>query len=83
MCHFGRPRPVRPGGRQPPDARGRARLPLPLRAVPPPAAPARAQPWPFETKIQLTRVPVVKSDEYDDISILRFVYFLTYIFSLD
>ena len=27
----------------------------------------RAQPWPFETKIQLTKVPVVKSDEYDDI----------------
>ena len=25
------------------------------------------QPWPFETKIQLTRVPVVKSDDYDDI----------------
>ena len=27
----------------------------------------RAQAWPFETKIQLTKVPVVKSDEYDDI----------------
>ena len=25
------------------------------------------QPWPFETKIQLTKVPVVKSDAYDDI----------------
>ena len=25
------------------------------------------QPWPFETKIQLTKVPVVKSDQYDDI----------------
>jgi hypothetical protein len=27
----------------------------------------RQQAWPFETKIQLTKVPVVKSDEYDDI----------------